>query len=360
MRVLFLSAAVSIHTIKWVNALADRGNKVLLVSQPDQIDVNHSVSKKVKIQYLPYGGIKGYYLNALALRKITKKFKPDIINAHYASGYGTLARWARLPKVLLSVWGSDVYEFPYQSKLKMHIAKANINYAAKIASTSHCMARQTNKLMGRDLHCAVTPFGVDINLFKKIEVLKDDSKVVFGIVKTLSPKYGIDDLIHAYEIFIKNNSTAKNNTELQIYGGGEQDAELRSLAAQTKLNIKFMGKIKNTEVPKALNAMDIFCCSSSSSSESFGVAAVEAMACNLPVISTDVDGFMEVTVDGVTGYTVPRKNPNAMAEKMQLLYESPELREKFGSAGRKRVLELYQWDKNVDIMLDVYRTMIKE
>lgn len=253
-----------------------------------------------------------------------------------------------------------MYEFPYQSKLKMHIAKANINYAAKIASTSHCMARQTNKLMGRDLHCAVTPFGVDINLFKKIEVLKDDSKVVFGIVKTLSPKYGIDDLIHAYEIFIKNNSTAKNNTELQIYGGGEQDAELRSLAAQTKLNIKFMGKIKNTEVPKALNAMDIFCCSSSSSSESFGVAAVEAMACNLPVISTDVDGFMEVTVDGVTGYTVPRKNPNAMAEKMQLLYESPELREKFGSAGRKRVLELYQWDKNVDIMLDVYRTMIKE
>ena len=65
--------------------------------------------------------MKGYYLNAPLLQRLAEKIKPDVVNAHYASGYGTLMRRAKLKNTVLSVWGSDVYDFPYKNRLFMWI-----------------------------------------------------------------------------------------------------------------------------------------------------------------------------------------------------------------------------------------------
>ena len=79
------------------------------MSLPDHRAEINKIDDKVKIFYLPVSGAKGYYLNAFSMKKIYNKFRPDIVNAHYASGYGTLVRVAHIPNVLLSVWGCHVY-----------------------------------------------------------------------------------------------------------------------------------------------------------------------------------------------------------------------------------------------------------
>lgn len=127
MKILFLSAANSVHTVRWVNALAERGQEVILVSKIDHHEEReNSISSNVKVVYLPVKGMRGYYLNAVVLKRLYKKERFDVINVHYASGYGTLARIARLPHILLSVWGSDVYDFPYESRIKEYILKKNL------------------------------------------------------------------------------------------------------------------------------------------------------------------------------------------------------------------------------------------
>ena len=73
------------------------------------------INKNIHQHQLKYKGGVGYYLNAKELRKLKKEISPDIINVHYASGYGTLARKSKLCPILLSVWGSDVYDFPNKS-----------------------------------------------------------------------------------------------------------------------------------------------------------------------------------------------------------------------------------------------------
>lgn len=361
MRVLFLSAASSIHTVRWVNALSELGHKVTLVSQKDHKAVKNSISGKVKVIYLPFDGSKGYYLNAPALKRIYKKEIFDVINVHYASGYGTLARIARLSDILLSVWGSDVYDFPYESKIKEIILRKNLQYASAIASTSNCMAKQTRKFVEKNKKIFVTPFGVEIDKFYPDKSGNSQGKFVFGIVKTLAPKYGIDTVIKAFALFLKGLQMGeKEKTELRIYGAGPQLEELKKLTKFYGIDerVLFEGYIQNCNVPQVLNQMDVFLLGSKLNSESFGVAAVEAMACGLPVIATKVDGFKEVIEDKITGFLVPVDDVETMSQYMKQLYKDKELRKEMGRQGRQRVEQLYDWKKNVSTMIEIYKTMI--
>ena len=89
MKILFLSAANSIHTVKWINALASRGHEVYLVYNKGHEPKMDQINKNIHQHQLKYKGGVGYYLNAKELRKLKKEISPDIINVHYASGYGT-------------------------------------------------------------------------------------------------------------------------------------------------------------------------------------------------------------------------------------------------------------------------------
>ena len=367
MRILFLANAASIHTVRWVNALSDVGHEVHLIYKADDQPKLHVISDKVLLHRLKFGGTTGYFLNSIELRNITKKINPDVINAHYASGYGTLARLAHVKPLVLSVWGADVYDFPYQSKLKMKIVLDNLKYADIIASTSSSMGKQVEKLLnGYSKEIEITPFGVDVNKFKRIKHEKNNGSINIGLIKTLSPKYGIDDFINAIKILkdtleINGDTETSNNIRAIIYGDGVQKKELQNLIIQLGLDatIKLSGSIPNSEVPKALNEFDIFCATSILDSESFGVAVVEAMSMELPVVASDVSGFKEVIQNRETGIIVERKNPEKIAEALRQLVLDIHLREQFGIRGRKRVIKLYSWDDNVEMMISIYKKIKK-
>lgn len=357
MKILFIAPANSIHTVRWVNSLSKVGEEVVLVSLANHKESVDEISETVKVIYLPVKGASGYYLNAPYLKRISNKICPDVINVHYASGYGTLARIAKLTNVILSVWGSDVYQFPFQSPSKMKIIKKNLNYAKKITSTSYCMAAQIKKLIS-DSDIAVIPFGVDISKFKKIDIVKDYNKFTVGIIKTLLPVYGIDVVIHAfyefYKILCKEN---KIQLELVIYGSGLQKEELESLCMELKIEkmVSFKGYINHNLVPEAWNGIDVACFGSRE--ESFGVSAIEAMACEVPVIVTEADGFKEIIEDKITGYVVPLEDYKKMSFYLKSIFMNSYLVRDMRKAARKKVEELYDWNKGVNTMLELYQEM---
>lgn len=361
MKILFLAGANSIHTVRWVNSLSNRGHEVHLAYIGNHKPQENTIEKKVILHQLPFSGGKAYYLSSRNLQKIYLEIKPDIINAHYASGYGTLARMARLKPLLLSVWGSDVYDFPYQSNFKMNLIKKNINYADHIASTSISMGEQVKKLMDNiEMDISITPFGIDLEEFKpkeKGDCSKKEDQILIGNIKTLNPKYGIKTMIEATGLLmdkLKDYPDFTKKIKVEIYGDGEQREALLLLIKKLSLEeiVTLPGKIPHCDVSKKLLTFDIFCCTSES--ESFGVSVVEAMAMELPVVATDVSGFKEVMENEVTGYLVTKKKPEEMAQKLFKLVLSEELRLNFGRRGRERVIKLYDWNSNVDKMLVVY------
>lgn len=356
MKIMFIGAATSNHTMRWVNALSEKGHEVLLVSRGDQVDIKNHISANVKIEYLKHGGKLGYYLNIRQLRDIFKKFAPDVVNAHYASGYGLLARLAKVKPLVISCWGSDVYDFPYRSKFNYKTLIKNFDYADAIASTSIAMAEQVKKLLkSSERTVTVTPFGVDINKFTPKK--ENNSQVpTVGIVKYMEPIYDIPLLLNG---FAKAYGKLEIKPRLHIYGGGTLLEEMKELAKSLGIenSVQFFGTIPNYDVPKAIQGMDVFV--NCSKQESFGVALVEAMACGVPVIATDTEGFREVVVNNETGIVLQDRDPNTMAEAIITLLTNEGLRMAYGSAGRRRVVENYDWDKNVDTMITLYQTAMK-
>lgn len=117
-----------------------------------------------------------------------------------------------------------------------------------------------------------------------------------------------------------------------------------------------MGKIPNEQVPNVLNELDVFC--AISNNESFGVAVVEAMACEIPVIASNVDGFCEVMEDGKTGILVPKEDVNSIVKALKKVISDEELRKEYGKNGRDRVLKYYNWKNNVYTMKQTYESIM--
>lgn len=357
-KILMLCPEYSIHSVKWLNAMIARGYEVHSCYCKGQEDKASLVSPQVIRHPLPIKAPYGYYLNIPFLKKIVKETKPDIIHVHRASSYATLARLAKIRCDVLSIWGSDVYEFPFINKYNTRLIEKNLAYANCLASTSGVMAEQSKQFLkdqSRTIH--VTPFGVNIDQFNIAPV--EHESIVVGTVKTLSVKYGIDTAIKAFGktldlLRANGKSEIADTLTYRIYGRGPLKEELQTLIDSLHLEnqVTMCGYIQNTEVQKVINSFDIFLLASSS--ESFGVAAVEAMSCGLPVIATKVPGFSEVVDDGVTGILVDIGDVESMSAALYTLINDKELRDKFGVAGRQKVLDQYNWVNNVSQMERLY------
>lgn len=351
MRIALLSAAKSVHTRRWAQALAGRGHQVALFSA-----AGHGSFDAVPTHCLKSGVPAGYYFGGRELKALLDAFKPDVLNAHYATGYGTLARKCGFHPLLLSVWGSDIYNFPQKSAFHRHILQKNLENATAVASTSRLMAERTKKYFLSEKKIFITPFGVDTHIFRKIDppIKSEEKPFTVGIVKSLEPNYRVDRLIRGFAEFsrrLKNdNSLPPGGLELKIVGEGSQLENLRKLASESGAagKIVFCGAVEHSQVPEMLGSFDLFC--SPSGDESFGVSAVEAMACEVPVVVSDADGFREVVDDGVTGFIVKKNDSTALADKFMTLFENPEQRLAMGRAGRERVKTLYDWNNNVTTM----------
>ncbi|MEJ2618117.1 MAG: glycosyltransferase family 4 protein, partial [Ignavibacteriaceae bacterium] len=120
--------------------------------------------------------------------------------------------------------------------------------------------------------------------------------------------------------------------------------------------VEFTGRIPSEKVAAYYNQMDVAVFLSKN--ESFGVAVLEASACGLPVVVSDVGGLPEVVENNITGLIVEKENHLAAAEAIEKLLLEPDLRNKMGANGRKRVEKFYNWDDCVDQMINIYSDIL--
>ncbi len=367
-RVLILSDSSSDHTKRWVKATAERGHEVALFSLND-MDANyyHNLEGVTLYAHNIFGTLKDQKTNGTveklnylkpywSLKRCIREFKPDIVHAHYATSYGLLGVLSGFHPLLISLWGSDAYLFPKVSWIHRKLLEFNLSKADRILSTSHCMAREISKYTDKKI--LVTPFGVDEEKFIPVNSKYDKKEYFIGTVKALSAIYGIDTLIDAFAIVVRENPGM--DLRLMIAGDGTERNNLEKQAQDLGLadKVTFLGRISNEDVAVLLSNLDVYVALSRSDSESFGVAAVEAMSCGVPVVVAAADGFKEVVPDMVAGYIVPKNDARAAADRISYLLNNRTIAKEMGEAGRKHVLDNYTWTSSVDTMMDIYKIIM--
>jgi len=361
-KICFLADASDIHTQKWVTYFSKRGHNVHLISfLPANIPgvVLHNVKRTIPIWIswtAPAWGKIGYLFYRKQIRKLVYQIQPDILHAHWASSYGFLGASTGFHPFLVSTWGRDVFDFPKQSIVHRKLLEYVLGKADILTATSKMLNQETRKYISKKSNVHTIPFGVDLRRFKPLK-RTGEKPLVIGIVKKLEKKYGIRYLIEAFAQVEKNHHSLK----LWIVGTGSQDGLLKRLVHRLNLedNVVFWGFINNHKIPKILNEMDIFVVPSIEPSETFGVAAVEAAACGLPVIASNIGGLPEVVIDGETGFLIPPKEPQEIVEKLILLIQNKELRKQMGKESRKFVESNYNWFENTSRMESLYYNLNK-
>jgi glycosyltransferase involved in cell wall biosynthesis len=362
MTILLLADIGSSHTEKWALGLASRGIKIGLFS------FNHSPrnwyegNENILVLFQPEARIRridifrklGYLRFLPILRSKIKQFKPDILHAHYASSYGFLGSLSSFHPFVLSLWGSDVYAFPKKGVLNRNLLKMVLKNADEICSTSRVMSIEMSHYTTRNAH--VIPFGVDTEHFRRKSFNKS-GPFVFGTVKALEHIYGIDRLLRSFAVFLDLSNV---DAVLHIYGSGSQEQNLKTLSETLGIEekVSFKGFVSGDDLKAAYQNIDVFM--ALSRSESFGVAVLEASSMELPVITSNVGGFVEVVSNGETGFLVDGENSEDIVSKMMLLSENVELRFKMGQNGRFWVMERFNFESNLSSQIELYKEVKKE
>ena len=357
-KIAILSARNDIHTVRWVNGLIERGYEVHLFTMHSGGDPLH---QEATVYHLPWQPPLGYFASGIRLRQMLSDLNPDMLHTHFASGYGLLGRLSGYHPHVLSVWGQDIYEFPNRSKIHRHVLQKNLDQADVICSTSQALARETHEICPTLDPIYITPFGVDTNKFSPqagSNAQRSDHSFVVGTVKNLEEKYGIDRLIEMFAILYKKltktNRKLAENLRLLIVGGGPERGAYEQLAQHRGISDRttFVGNVPHDEVPSYLGEIDVYV--ALSRYESFGVAVIEASACECPVVVSDVGGLPEVVRDGKTGFVVPGENRKKAAQAVEKILTNLDLMIKMGEAGRRFVAATYSWSRSLDKMEIVY------
>ena len=210
---------------------------------------------------------------------------------------------------------------------------------------------------------SVVPCGVDTARFRPLDrprvrrhlgIPIKERVVLF--VGRIEPLKGIDVLLRAV-------SHLDGEFRVLVIGGDGKDlgrkGELSALATQLNIaeKVTFLDAIPHADLPLYYNAADV--CVVPSYYESFGLVAVEAMACGVPVIASRVGGLKETVQDGQTGYLVPWLCPEPFAERLDLLLNNEPLRRSLGREARAAA-ERFRWSEVAARVEDVYHDLVSQ
>jgi glycosyltransferase involved in cell wall biosynthesis len=343
---------------KWVRFFAERGYDVYLATFNETSQI-----EGVKVRKLRYFSKLAYPFRILAVRKAVKEINPDILHTHYVSHYGVYGALTGFKPFVVTAWGSDVFIDPKKSMAKKYFVKYALKKADLITTNSNSALRTILSFGVDEEKVKLVVHGVDLRVFHPIEnneglkeelCVKRNYQVVIS-TRNLEPEYDVGTFIKAMPYVIDECP----NTYFLIVGDGILRRQLEELACKLGVakNVRFVGSVSNREMPKFLGVSDIYV--STSLSDTRSVSLLEAMACGLPVVVTDLDGNKECVREGVNGFLFSKGDFKTLAEKIVYLLGDEDARRRFGVISRRYVEKEGSYEKEMRKMEKLYEELVE-
>ena len=295
----------------------------------------------------------------------------DLVHSHYWLsawvGQALKARW-NVPHVIMFHTLGEAKNRAHLSEREPDYRIAGERLVAQGADRIICASQGERRVLidhygVAPARAVQVPCGVDTDRFRpmprgdvrrKLGLPQDEPVVLY--VGRIEPLKGIDILLRAA-------AETEGRFRLLVVGGDDRDAqrkaELGQLAEELGIagRVVFQDAVPHEELPLYYNAADV--CVVPSYYESFGLVALEAMACGVPVVASRAGGLLETVQDGQTGYLVPWRCPEPFAERLELLLDNEPLRRSLGRMARAAV-DRYRWAQVATEVEGVYHELVSQ
>ncbi len=301
-----------------------------------------------------------YWMSGIAADELKKVWQIPVIHMFHTLGL-MKQRVARLP-------GEAEGDYRLQGEQQV------LKLADRIIAATPAELAQLQWLYQADTKkVVVIPPGVDLGHFYPIA--PDEAKEFVGInpdsrmllfVGRIEPLKGIDTLIQAMADMRQKGVFEKNNMSLAVIGGepdvspettNAEMARLQAMREQFDLQdlVAFLGRRSQDTLPYYYSAAEAVVVPSFY--ESFGMVALEAMACGTPVVASEVGGLAFLVQDEKTGFTVPADEPDALSQRLTELINNPTLRKRMGTQAASFAQE-YAWSKIAARIINLYTELL--
>lgn len=293
-----------------------------------------------------------------------KRLDSDILHFHMPNPMGELAcLLARPSGRITATYHSDIVRQKISGLFYRPFQKRFLDRALSIMPTTARYVETSDTLRPYSEKCSPLPLGIPLENMEatpeseafsaKIQQqFPDDFRIVF--VGVLRYYKGLSFLIQAL-------AQLPQKVRLVLGGDGPERQSLQRLAKELNVTarVHFLGRLEDGEVTGLLRAGHVFCLPAHLRSEAFGLCQIEAMACGLPVVSTNLPtGVPEVNAHGESGLVVEPANPEALSRALKELMERPEWRKELGEKAQQRAREKYSAQKMGEALKAHYRRLL--
>lgn len=366
MRILYFSLGYSTHDHRFLKAISDGGHEVHFVQlEGNQRQVeSRSVPENVN-QVIWKGGRKSFTwgkLPALVMdfKRLLRDLKPDLVHAGPIQTCAFIAILAGARPILTMSWGFDLMDDVHKGWMWEFATKYTLKRSTFFTSDAN-VTKDKAVAYGMDPEKTIVfPWGVDLNHFAPTADYRPatansrpPSAFTLFCNRSWEERYGVDVLARA---FVKV-AGQKDNVDLILLNGGSQGAKLRQILQSGGVinRVTFGGQISQTDLPRWYHMADLYI--SPSHVDGSSVSLMEALACGLPCLVSDIPANKEWVVENENGWLFRDGDVDQLAEK---ILEAMNQREKLpgvGESARRSAERRADWKKNVAALMKVYRSL---
>lgn len=361
LRIAFLADAKSVHTRRWLGYFAQRGHYVALLiagdGQPDP-----ALDPRIEIhRYRRFGRrhipLLSSLQNRAALRRLLGALQPEILHAHYLSRYGWQARRSGFSPYVVTGWGSDLLLDPSRSLRARIWAHQVLSHARLVTVPSQHLVDVAIRLGARPDRLRRVPFGVDTQEFAPSQNREaivaaglDDRRIVFS-PRAIRPLYRQDVILAAV-------ATLPDDVILVMTGRNADSrylAELRQMATDLRMSgrLQIIPEIEPRLMLALFQSAQVVV--SVPGSDGLPISILEAMACGVPVVASDLPGPREALGPSAERLTVPIGDAEAVSRTIDgVLRLSSVERRTLGTALRQRVIDEFDFATCMQRMEHLY------
>ncbi|WP_374702546.1 N-acetyl-alpha-D-glucosaminyl L-malate synthase BshA [Bacillus sp. M6-12] len=347
--------------------LAEKGHEIHFISSSMPFRLNKmypnifyhqvEVSTYSVFQYPPYD-----LALASKMAEVIKREKLDILHVHYAIPHAVCAILAKQMsgtsvKIVTTLHGTDITVLGYDLSMT-EVIKFGIEKSDSVTAVSEALVKQTHELIAPDKNIQAVYNFVDERVYRKTDSphlreqfgIKANEKVIIHVSNFRGVKR-VDDVVDAFSLVLE-----KIAAKLLLVGDGP---EMSAICRQVKNlgledNILFLGKQDNLEELYSISDLMLLL----SEKESFGLVLLEAMACGVPCIGTNVGGIPEVIVDGKTGFLCELGNTRSAADKAIMLLNDTLMHNRFSEASLELVKARFRSDIITEQYISIYEELL--